>query len=146
MIVTIADVATFIATVIAVIALYFAWAQLKSQSGQLKSQREATVLGIYRQYLDLAVRYPQYAQPNYTELSKHRGSDLYTQYEWFVSSMLYACEAALDLFSDRQDWMEGIKEQLRYHLEYLNTTDFTDYEKHWNRELRHLIAEVRAED
>jgi len=36
------------------------------------------------------------------------------QYEWFVSSILYACETVLAVFSKRKGWMHGITAQLHY--------------------------------
>jgi hypothetical protein len=138
MIGAIADIATAIAAFLAFVAILLARAQLKAQS-------EATALGIYHRYLNLAMEHPRFAQPNYKELSAHRGSELFTQYEWFVSSMLYACEAVLVVFPKREDWMEGITAQLRYHCEYLSSKDFVLVREHWNDQLLALVDQVIAE-
>ena len=83
-------------TILTVTALVFAWAQLRSQS-------KATATGIYQRYINLALQYPHFAEPKYEELTKHRETDYdyFKHYEWFVSSMLYACDAVLALFSKR---------------------------------------------
>src|SRR4051812_23552184 len=83
-----------VATILGVAGIIVAYRQLRA--GQ-RGQREATAIGIWKDYLHLALDHPRFSLPQPYMTGAGRGTEDFTRYEWFVSSMLFACEQVLAL-------------------------------------------------
>lgn len=118
-----ADVAT-IAGVIGV--AIGAWQLIAARS----IQREATAVEIWNGYLRLALEFQSYAKPP-DHLTTHGsvygdGEEVadFDGYEWYVSSMLFACERVLTLNKRDEDWLRTIRKQLALHWVYFQSKEF----------------------
>lgn len=136
----ISNVATALAAVAALFALRLGWIQIRENR---LTQSEATAKDIYREYLRLALEYPQYSLPDYSRISADENSDEFKQYEWFVSFLIYAAEEILAFFPDSEGWRATITSQFEYHREYLQAGYINP--RHYTREVCELIEQVRAE-
>jgi hypothetical protein len=126
---------TAVAAVAAAIAV---WQVGSSQ----KSQREATTIGIWKEYLNLAFENPQFAEPEPFLIIKGKSDERFPKYEWFVSAMLFACEQVLLLEPKNKQWRAAVESQLAPHTEYFFTVDFVpDY---YSNTLQEMIDEHLA--
>ena len=112
-------------------------ADLQAQAGRALS-KESSASAIYDAYLRCCIEYPHLTSFNTfcnsrSIKSPQRIWDAETeqteQYLWFVSYLLHACEGILVDASDKEDWLEAIRDQLDYHwgiIEYA-------WEPHWRQ-------------
>ena len=133
------QIAANFATTAGVVGLGIAYWQLRSTRA---IQREATAIGIWKDYLELALQHPKLSLPEPYMVLRNRGTEQYKQYEWFVSSLLFACEQVLSLEPDSDEWKRTVASQLSYHQHYLHTTDFEP--GHYGPPLQAIIADTLA--
>lgn len=126
-----------IATMVGVVGVFLAYRQLHTG---LLGQREATTLGIWKDYLQLALTNPDLASPEPHILVEDRRSERYRKYEWFVSTMLFACEQVIALEPDDAQWRESVKDHLNIHRLYLCSPEFRP--ERYTLALRALITAV----
>lgn len=142
-----AAVAPIIIAVIAGGALWVGVTQLRQNR---LNHTESVAKDIYKEYLKVAIQYPSLAYPEnkFHKFIKEVGDvEELNRYAWFVSYALFACDEVLTLSRDRERWALVIKEQLRYHAEYLSWPEFskTSEIEGYGPELQELIHEVRTE-
>ncbi|MFM5820659.1 hypothetical protein [Aeromonas sanarellii] len=137
------DIFSGISTVaIAGLALYVAhhqlrlgWQQLKSSANETKN---ATAYDLYHQYLIMCIDMPSFAYG--LDKPKNRTIE-YSQYCWFVSSMLFTFEQILETNSLDQKWQNTIKSQLLIHKNFLSISS-TVGKRNWNDKLQEIIDDV----
>jgi len=124
--------------IVGVVGVWYGWKTYRAndtaqkvQNRALLDQNEALLfqnaVQIYRRYIELAVEYPQFAEPNdhpppTTPIEMGR-------YEWFVGLLLRACEEILQFVEsaneDRQkEWRTIVRTQLEYHGRYFATDEW----------------------
>src|ERR1041385_5194937 len=81
----IGGLATVFLAIFAAIAALVAWKQIGDSRA---TQREATAMKAYREYLLLAFEHPDYANPAKKIIADYR-------YRWFVAALLSACDDIL---------------------------------------------------
>lgn len=133
------QIAANLATTAGVVGLALAYRQLRASR---EAQREATAIGIWKDYLELALSHPELSLPQPAMVLLQRGTNAYKQYEWFVSAMLFACEQVLALEGESKGWQSTIESQLLYHHLYIRTVDF--HPAHYSDELQRLVKQVSA--
>lgn len=94
------------------------------------AQREAAAVGLWKEHLQLALRYP--------DLASGRPQDM-ERYEGFVSLLLFTCEQILAL-EPGEGWESVIREQIGRHRAYLRPGHFDV--RQYSDETRALILDV----
>ena len=83
-------------------------------------QRFANAIQTYRKHLELAVQWPELAEPE--EYGIGPGHKDYGRYEWYVGILLRACEELLPndkiLKSKFPEWERTVKHSLKFHAKY----------------------------
>ena len=130
-----ANIATCAAAIIAIIAAFIAYYQIKSSR---QETRKSTAFNSYNQYLLLCINNPQYADG--MEKPSQR-TEHYSKYRWFVSTMLFSFEQILDVQPQDEEWEKTIISQLKLHKEHLKSSR-TVNEKEWSDELHILITKA----
>ena len=102
------------------IALTFAWRQIRENR---RNQALATAKTLYKDYLELAFDFPRLAVPQ-TGAIKRMGKWQYAKYEWYVTNAMWAWEEILLIVGPDTEWRETLARQIRYHRDYLSSTDF----------------------
>ncbi len=124
----ITSIASAATAIVAIVALLFAWRQL---SENRRNQKEATATNFYKDYLLLAIQYPELAYPNYEKISASKDTAEYQKYTWLVAYMLTTCELIMELFPEDPGWTATVEEQLLYHKDYFikdfNAKELDDY-------------------
>jgi hypothetical protein len=110
-----------VATCLALIGIAVAYQQLRS--GAI-AQKRTTAITAWTEYLKLALAHPEYARPQSSLTGAGVGSREFSQYRWFVATMLFACEQVLEAHSDDEAWEDIVTAQLRNHHAFLNTPYF----------------------
>lgn len=110
---TFASIATIGAASLTAYAVYIALKQLKTSHTQ-------NSIGLYQQYLQLCIQYPQFA--NGLPKPKQKNCQAYEQYLWFVATMLNCFEQVLLSSSDDQQWVNTVKVQLTKHKEAISNS------------------------
>ncbi|WP_318455639.1 hypothetical protein [Photobacterium leiognathi] len=132
---TFASIATIFAAIVGIIAICFAYKQLKTSHAQ-------SSLGLYQQYLQLCVQYPKFAKGMNKPVDKNCQN--YESYLWFCATMLFSFEQIL-LFSGKDpQWVNTIKHQLKNHKEMLRDSGSLK-RKEWEPGLLNLISEILDE-
>ncbi|WP_375412802.1 hypothetical protein [uncultured Bradyrhizobium sp.] len=89
------------------------------QINEIRSNnRAASARQAFLGYTDLAFKNPKFAAPDYDAI-RNGGRDQQTQYESFVSYLLYACEEAFTAFADKREWQASCDYDLKVHLPFL---------------------------
>ncbi|MEN4636554.1 hypothetical protein ABEG70_15910 [Pantoea agglomerans] len=110
------NVATILAVIVAAIAAVIAFYQL--HSSRIESRR-STANQIYQQYLAMCIEHPNFSLGMNKPV---RRSKEYTQYCWFVSSMLFSFEQILEVNSFDKKWISTIESQLSRHEKHLKSS------------------------
>jgi hypothetical protein len=99
----------------------FALAALVGVKWQIDSaeriQREQSARDIYREYLNLAINKPEFAQANYCSLASTPGA---SAYENFVEYLLYTAEQAISV---DESWRPTFAATLADHAQYICQLD-----------------------
>jgi hypothetical protein len=100
-------------------------------------QKEQSARDIYREYLNISIAKPEFAQPDYCALS---ASPQFAAYESYVAYLLYAGEQVLVLGDGWPDVLHG---EIERHSGYLCSADYqaTDYDP----AVAAVVGRVRAE-
>jgi hypothetical protein len=114
--------ATAFAAVFGMIVIPIAVVQIKSAR---RLQRETAAFAAYDGLLRMFMNHPEFAEPNKYGMPAEFRSDggpnpTYTQYEWFVSSMLAVFDALLSHHGEGRRWVGTISRQLDRHRDYLS--------------------------
>ncbi len=139
-------VATAYYLVVAVIALSSVIVAVRSYAHNRREQLFANAIQTYRKHLELAVQYPNLAEPDETKIMP--GDSEYSRYEWFVGVLLRACEELLEkpqvLNTKFPQWQETINQSLRYHGRYFSESDWFRQEgrKIYSKNLLKFIDDV----
>jgi hypothetical protein len=131
------QIAANLATVAAAGGVWVAYRQWKSG---VRSQQEATALGIWKDYVQLALAHPDLASPDASLLNGDRRSERFRRYDWFVSAMLFACEQIVALQPHDREWRASIADHLHIHRVYLSHPSFLP--DRYSLELRQLLTAV----
>ena len=134
---TVVQLAQTGAPIVAAMALGVAWIQLNRNRA---NQRETTAKATFREFLKLAVEYPELAEGKYQALAragqKHK-------YEWFVAYFLWAAEEILDF--DEKGWKRNLEAVAKKHCTYFQTSEFQNEELPlYNEKARALVKAVLA--
>lgn len=82
-------------------------------SARLQAQQSAR--DIYREYLNLSISKPEFAEPDYCAL---KASPAWPGYQYYVDYMLYTSEQILSV---SPDWQPTMEEHAAAHQDYLCT-------------------------
>lgn len=87
-------------------------------------QKEQSARDIYREYLNISISRPEFAQPDYCALSE---SPQFAAYESYVAYLLYAGEQVLVL---GDGWPDVLNGEMERHAAYLCSADYqpSDYD------------------
>ncbi|HDR2628084.1 hypothetical protein [Enterobacter cancerogenus] len=127
-----ANVATCAAAIIAIIAACIAYCQIISSK---KEARKSTAFNSYNQYLLLCINNPDFADGMTCPPQRTKE---YSQYRWFVSTMLFTFEQIIDVQPNDAEWEKTIISQLKIHKKLL-VKSRTVRDKEWSNELHLLI-------
>ena len=128
-----------ITPLIAVFGVLFAWWQLKLNRA---NQRETTAKTTYREFLKLAVEYPQLSGGNYQTVLEEGNQE---RYEWFVAYFLWAAEEVFELGPREALWHRNLQMFANDHSAYFKSTDFMDKEfGNYSAKTRALIERAIA--
>ncbi|EGR2301930.1 hypothetical protein [Vibrio parahaemolyticus] len=127
--------ATIATPIVAIVALIFAYLQLKSS--RINSQRSSAYTA-YDSYLGLCLEKPKLSYGFNSSSSFNQ--DEYDQYRWFVSKMLFTFEQILDVNKEDKDWNTTIIAQLKKHKLHLSKSGSVKREE-WSEHLTKLINE-----
>jgi hypothetical protein len=116
-----AQIAPALTPIVALIAVLVAWRQLTLNRG---NQRETTAKTTFREYLRLAVQYPELSWSNYPNLTGH---DL-EQYKWLVGYFLWSAEEMLEFTSKEDVWTKNLQMLANHYREYLKSSEFMEQE------------------
>jgi hypothetical protein len=106
-----------VTAIVALMALIVARRQL---SLNRKNQRETTATATFREFLKLAVQYPDYAN------GKHGSEpDQKERYQWFVGYFLWAAEEILSFSPNDDVWHSNLQLLAKVHGPYFLSDDFT---------------------
>lgn len=130
-----ANIGTFMAMIVAMGAAYIAYHQYISSKEETK---HATASNIYQQYLLLCIDKSHFAFGMDKPVTR---TQLYGEYCWFVSSMLFAFEQILEAQTNDEKWKDTIRSQLRMHKEFLRNSR-TVRDQEWTKDLQDLINQV----
>lgn len=100
-------------------------------------QKEQSARDIYREYLNISITKPEFAQPDYCALS---ASPQFAAYESYVAYLLYAGEQVLVL---GEGWPDVLHGEMERHSGYLCSVDYqaADYDP----AVVAVVGRVRAE-
>ena len=110
-----------VATFLGLIGVVVAYRQFRA--GALAEKR-TTAITAWTEYLKLALAHPDLARPLPWLTGQGIGSPQFSQYRWFVATMLFACEQVLDAHAGDESWEDIVRAQLRNHHGFLNTVYF----------------------
>ncbi|MPW28125.1 hypothetical protein F9L16_03825 [Agarivorans sp. B2Z047] len=120
---------------VALFALFFAYRQLASHK---RESRSATAHNIYNQYLSLCINNPSFANG----MDKpDKQCQIYGQYCWFVSTILFTFEQLLETQSENEKWEKTIKSQLLIHNDLLIRSS-TIKNNQWSDKLTIIIDSI----
>jgi hypothetical protein len=132
----------------AIAALWYAFVQVRSSR---EDTREATAKHIWSEYHLNGLEYPELANPDLSKLDYKKmeyGGDAakFHDYTWFVSFMLLACDELLRLGggADDWDWEQIVKNNIKWHWDYIESSAFDEREVLSPRLLR-KIDQIRED-
>ncbi|MGI2198599.1 hypothetical protein [Shewanella baltica] len=125
-----------ITAAVAVIALFFAWYQVRAAR---KESRRATAYAAYDNYLKLCLDNQSFAMGTESEIKNDDKN--YLKYKWFVTNMLFAFEQVLEVCKDDPTWEKTVTSQLRRHKWHLEHSKSVQ-RKEWSEKLIDLILKV----
>lgn len=110
-----AQIAPGFTPLVAVAAVLLAWRQLVLNR---YNQRETTAKATFREYLKLAVQYPELSSTNFQSLK----GDQLERYEWFVGYFLWSADELLELEALDSEWGRNLQLLADYHGDYFATS------------------------
>ena len=119
-----AEIAPGFTFVVAVVAGLLAWRQLVLNRA---NQRETTAKAAFREYLRLAVQYPEVASAKYQDLQGNERE----RYEWLVGFFLWSAEELLEFVPTAKVdlWTANLQMLADYHHDYFkNCPSFMEKE------------------
>ena len=111
------QIAPGLTPLVALFAVLVAWRQLVLNRA---NQRETTAKATFREYLRLAVQYPELSWNNYADL---KGDNL-ERYKWLVGYFLWSTEELLEFTPKEDVWTNNLQMLADYHREYLRSQEF----------------------
>jgi hypothetical protein len=132
---------------IAALALIYTARNFSTNRG---AQHFANAVQMYRKYLELAVTYPTFAEPDEYPPIVDRVE--FGRYEWFLGILIRACEELLEFrrtldAERRKEWRRTVESLLRNHKTYFNTNEW--YNKFgktiYSREFVEWVERIKAE-
>ena len=112
-----------------------------------ESNRFANSVGMYRRYLELCVKYPEFAEPYPIDRWKDSNDPEYRQYQWFLGVLFRACDEVLAHGKEKGRWSDTVMDQLRHHVEFIKNNSWLNGGgiNLYSPALRRLVERVRAE-
>lgn len=138
------NVAQVGSAVIACIALSFIWQQVhqlqKNSAALSETEQRTAARQVYLSYSEAAIRYPEFAKPDYAKITKPVEQ---VRYGFFVAHMLFAYDEILKVFED-PEWIASFKYDLQLHMPYIcQLNDPTFYDQYFEK-MRTLLSKARA--
>jgi hypothetical protein len=115
------QIAPGLTPLVALIAVLVAWRQLALNR---INQRETTAKTTFREYLRLAVQYPELSRIPYDQLT----DDNLERYKWLVGYLLWSAEELLEFKAKEDVWTRNLQMLVGYHREYLKSPEFIEQE------------------
>jgi len=114
---------------------------LQRNSQELKDAEQRTAARqVYMSYSQAAIRYPEFARPDYTKITKPLEQ---VRYGFFVAHMLFAYDEILRVFDD-PEWKASFEYDLQQHKRYIcQLNDPTFYNQYFEK-MRALLKQTRA--
>ncbi len=117
---------------IAALALIFGIVQLRANE---RTRRKNNAEALWREYELLCIEHPRFANPKDNEVVLDLDQLLldgspsnFTQYEYFVSLLLYACDSIKEAYPrGRPDWDRSVDDELNWHRIFLTSNYFETY-------------------
>ncbi|WP_421723384.1 hypothetical protein [Bauldia sp.] len=133
--------ATGFAAIFAFVGISMVYVQIR---GQRAIQREATAMGLFREYLREAIERPDLASPDYDQIKQQGNRADIVRYELFVANMLYSFDEVL-LGTQSKDWRAVVRGELARHADYLRSAEFQKQRGYYAPEITAIIDAVRAD-
>jgi hypothetical protein len=115
------------------------------------SQREATAKEIWKEYHLVGLEYPTLANVDWSKLDYEKREydgdrGKFCDYQWFVAFILLACDEILRLRggADDWDWEQIVKNNIKWHWDYIESSAFDEREVLSPRLLR-KIDQIRED-
>ena len=83
-----------------------------------KKARESAARQMFQSHIELELKYPSLAEPDYGHLKRRGGSEL-GQYSSFVTHLLYTCEEVLIAMENEPAWRSACLSRMDDHAQYL---------------------------
>lgn len=133
------DLSQLVTAVVAVLAVAVAGYQIRESN---QSQKTATAMSLYQDYLDLCLQYPAMAKPEAYEQILQK-DETFERYTWFVTRLLFSAEKILEITHEPK-WEKSISTQLKYHMEYLSSDAFLEHDSllHYHPELSEMVVRL----
>ena len=125
-------IASLLTAVLAVFALFIA-------RHHIQVHNRATALDTYREYLRLAIRYPEASRPD-KQRKKIDVND--PGYDAFVTYLLFAAEEALTQFAKDENWRNALKLDLSHHKKFFESHAYKEDAASYTEELQRLVNEI----
>ncbi|MCG6206928.1 hypothetical protein LPW26_19970 [Rhodopseudomonas sp. HC1] len=133
---------------IAGVALAVVWSQLQTiktnNRDSAQKARESAARQMFRSHIEIELKYPNLAEPDYRHLKRSGGVD-FGQYTSFVTHLLYTCEEVLIAMGDEQGWRSACQSRMGEHSQYLCETladvDLVTY----GEQVQELVAITRRD-
>jgi hypothetical protein len=137
----VAQIGSVIVAAIAVALVSLQLQQLQHNSEALKeAEQRAAARQVYMSYSEAAIRYPEFAKPDYAKITKPLEQ---VRYGFFVAHMLFAYDEILKVFDD-PEWKLSFEYDLQQHKRYLcQLNDPTFYSQYFEK-MRTLLKQARA--
>jgi hypothetical protein len=132
-----AQIAPGFTPIVALIAVLVAWRQLALNR---INQRETTAKATFREYLRLAVQYPELFWNNYQDLK----GDHLERYKWLVGYFLWSAEELLEFTPKVDVWTDNLQMVANYHREYLKSPEFMQEFGTYSKKTQDLIKRAIA--
>jgi hypothetical protein len=134
---TFGNLAQIVSAAVALVALFFIYRQVVHLQA---SEQRTAARQVYLSYSEAAIRYPEFARPDYAKITKPLEQ---VRYGFFVAHMLFAYDEILKVFDD-PEWKASFKYDLQMHLPYLCQLNDPAFFNQFFEQMRTLINEARA--
>lgn len=99
-------------------------------------QKEQSARDIYREYLNISMSKPEFAQPDYCAIAT---SPQFGAYEAYISYLLYTAE---QVFALGDGWDEVMQAEMEQHGAYLCSPDY--HAQSFDPEVQSLVDRIRS--
>jgi hypothetical protein len=133
---------------IAGVALAVVWSQLltikANNQDSAQKAREAAARQMFRSHIEVELKYPNLAEPDYGHLKRNGGAE-FGQYTSFVTHLLYTCEEVLIAMDDEKGWRSACQSRMSEHSQFLCETLTDDDLVTYGEQVQELVAITRRD-